>query len=122
MLTQIDHLVLGSITSMKFHLMQRAGNASSSGACLCPDLTDSLTSTREPLCLFREPTPAENRTTTMLVSCTMQAEPRDCRSVLGDGHHHRMLLLSVTLHWHNIGDPEIQGHQIPPVFGDLRGE
>jgi hypothetical protein len=72
--------------------------------------------------MFRESTSAENCTTTMLVSCAMQAEPRDCRSVLENGHHHRMLLLSVTLHWHNIGDPEIQGHQIPPVFGDLRGE
>jgi hypothetical protein len=72
------------------------------------------------MCMFRESTPAENRTTTMLVSC--EAEPRDCRSVLGNGHHHRRLLLSVTLHWHNIGNPEIQGHQILPVLGDLRGE
>ncbi len=34
------------------------------------------------MCMFRESTPAENRTTTMLVSCAMQAEPRDCRNVL----------------------------------------
>jgi hypothetical protein len=33
-----------------------------------------------------------------------------------------MLLLLVTLHWHNIGNLEIQGHQILPVFGDLGGE
>jgi hypothetical protein len=74
------------------------------------------------MCMFRESTPAENRATTMLVFCAMQAEPRYCRSVLGNGHHHRMLLLLVTLHWHSIEDPEIQGHQILPVFGDLRGE
>jgi hypothetical protein len=74
------------------------------------------------MCMFRESAPAENYTTAMLVSCAMQAEPRVCRSVLGNGHHHRMLLLLVTLHWHNIGNLEIQGHQILPVFGDLGGE
>jgi hypothetical protein len=76
-----------------------------SGACLYLDLTDLLTSTREPMCLFQESTLAEDCTTTMLVSYTMQAEPRECRSVLENGH--RILLLLVTLYWHNIRDLEI---------------
>ncbi len=75
---------------------------------------------REPLHLFRESTPAENRTTRILVSCIMQTITQNYRS--GNGHHYRILLLSVTLDWHNVGNPEIQGHQIPPVFSNLRGE
>ncbi|KAF8862738.1 hypothetical protein BDZ45DRAFT_182649 [Acephala macrosclerotiorum] len=86
-----------------------------SGACFRPDLTDLLTSMREPLdgaCVCFEIQPwLRIVPTTMLVSCIMQAQPRDRRTELGDGHRHRMLLPSVTLHWHNIGDPEIQGYQ-----------
>jgi hypothetical protein len=74
------------------------------------------------MCIFRESAPAKNRITAMRVSCTILAKPRVCRSVLGNGHHHRLLLLLVTLYWHNIGNLEIQGHQILPVFGDLGGE
>jgi hypothetical protein len=106
---RISHLVLGSSTNMKFTKCKGQAMLHARGACLCPNLRDSLTSTREPLHLFRDSTPAENRTTRMLVSCMMQAMTQNCRSVLGNGHHHRILLLSVTLHRHNVGKPEIQG-------------
>jgi len=48
------------------------------------------------MCMFRELTLAKNCTTTMLVSC--EAKLRDYKSVLGNGHHYRRLLLLVTLH------------------------
>jgi len=80
----------------------------------CPDLTDSLTPTRELLdwsCICFEIQSWLRIVPTMMpVSRMIQAEPQDWtygNTLLRSW----MSLLWVTLHWHNIGDPEIQGHQ-----------